>query len=278
MPSIAAFHPQIVHFAVALLIVGVLLRLVSLTGRLAFTNAAATTLIALGTAASFVAVVSGTQAHGPVERVPGVRAAVVEHEEWGVLTRNIFLIVTGLEAVTLALVTLNHRFGRPAAMITAAIGVVGLGALYETAEHGGELVYGYAGGVGIRSGDPQDVNRLLVAGVYHQAMQDSESGNPQAASELVDATARRFPDHLELQLFSVEWQLTAKKDPGGALQRLDALPLAQADAPLRVRAGLLRARALLTQGNKEGARAVLQTLKADNPDNAQIQRQLDELK
>ena len=83
MPNIATFHPQIVHFVVALLVVGVAMRLVSLTGRLKFTGPAAATLILLGTVAAFAAVQSGTQAHGPVERIPGVRAAVVEHEAAG---------------------------------------------------------------------------------------------------------------------------------------------------------------------------------------------------
>jgi uncharacterized membrane protein len=277
MPSIAALHPQIVHFVIGLLIVGVLFRLVSLTGRFTFTSPAATTLILLGTLASAAAVVSGDQAHGPVERVPGARAAVIEHEEWGVRTRNVFILVTVLELIAFGLATLQHRFTRAATIASAIVGIVGLGMLYEAAEHGGDLVYGYGGGVGIRSGDQADVNRLLIAGVFHQANQDRQAGYPDASSALVEATSRRFPDHLELQLFAAEWQSDVSKDPAGAIQRLDRLPLAQAEPRLRVRAGLLRANALVAQGNIEGARAVLQTLKTENPANEQIQRQLDEL-
>lgn len=81
MPNIGAFHPQIVHVVVALLIVGVVFRLVSLTGRLTFTGPAAATLILLGTLAAVAAVQSGTPAHGGVERIPGARAAVQAHEE-----------------------------------------------------------------------------------------------------------------------------------------------------------------------------------------------------
>jgi uncharacterized membrane protein len=277
MPSIAAYHPQIVHFVIALLMVGVLFRIVSLTGRFGFTSAAATTLILLGTLASVVAVASGDQAHGPVERVPGARNAVVEHEEWGVRTRNVFIVVSVLELATLALLAGKNRFARPATIATAVIGVIGLGVLYEAAEHGGELVYGYAGGVGIRTGDPADVNRLLIAGVFHQAAQDRQAGWGDASTPLVEGAARRFPEHLELQLFAAEWHSDVRKDPAGAIRRLDALPIAQAEPRLRVRAGLLRANALVAQGNVEGARAVLQTLKTENPTNAQIQRRLDEL-
>jgi uncharacterized membrane protein len=277
MPSIAALHPQIVHFVVALLVAGVLLRLFSLTGRLRWTSAAATTLIVLGTAASIVAVVSGTQAHGPVEQVPGARSAVVEHEEWGVRTRNVFLGVTLVELIALGLVAANSRYARHVTIAAAVVGMAGLIVLYEAAEHGGELVYSYAGGVGIRSGDPADVNRLMIAGVYHQANQDRQAGNGNASTALVEATARRFPEHLELQLFAAEWQTDVRKDPAAALQRLDALAVAQAEPRLRVRAGILRANALAAQGNVDGAKAVLQTLKTENPTNQQIQRRLDEL-
>ena len=45
MLEIGVFHPQIVHFAIALLIVGVIMRLVWLSGRFRFTGPAATTLI-----------------------------------------------------------------------------------------------------------------------------------------------------------------------------------------------------------------------------------------
>src|SRR3990172_5506510 len=152
MPNIAYWHPQVVHFVVALLFVGVALRLLSLTGRWSFTGPAAATLIFLGTAAAVVAVKSGTDAHGPAERVPGARDAVVEHEELGERTRNLFLVVAALEIGALALGT---RPARRWVTIAAAIGGFGgLLVLYEAAEHGGELVYAYAGGVGVRSGEP----------------------------------------------------------------------------------------------------------------------------
>jgi uncharacterized membrane protein len=102
LPNLAVYHPQVVHFAVALVFVGVLFRLVSLTGRWSFTNAAATALIVIGTGAAVVAVQSGTDAHGPVERIPGAREAVTEHEDWGKRARNIFLAVAALELIQLA--------------------------------------------------------------------------------------------------------------------------------------------------------------------------------
>ena len=68
MPNLAANHPQIIHFAIALLLMGVAFRWISLTGKLKFTGPTATTLLILGTIAAVLAVKSGDDAHGPVER------------------------------------------------------------------------------------------------------------------------------------------------------------------------------------------------------------------
>src|SRR5258708_20208967 len=101
MPNIGAYHPIIVHFAITLLVVGVIFRWISLTGRAAFTGPAAATLILAGTVAALLAVHSGTDAHGPVERIPGVRQAVMAHEAAGEWARNVFLLVAVLEIAPL---------------------------------------------------------------------------------------------------------------------------------------------------------------------------------
>src|SRR6266581_3881176 len=101
MPNLASWHPQIVHFAIVLLVAGVLFRWISLTGRAAFTGPAAAVLLLAGTVAAMLAVQSGTDAHGPVERVPGARTAVMEHEEWGERTRHMLLVVAALEIAAL---------------------------------------------------------------------------------------------------------------------------------------------------------------------------------
>src|SRR3954465_9004765 len=102
MPNLAPFHPQIVHMVVGLLLVGVAFRIISLTPWFRFTNYAATTLLLAGAVATWLAVKSGTAAPGPVERIPGARALVQEHEEQGHTTRNIFLGVAAIEILALA--------------------------------------------------------------------------------------------------------------------------------------------------------------------------------
>ena len=277
MPSLAALHPQVVHFVVALIIVGVVLRWVSLGVRAAWLTPAATTLVALGTVASLVAVRSGSDAHGPVERVPGSRDAVVAHETWGERARNTFLILLAVEAVAAALASRQHGQARNAAIAAAAIGLVAVGVLYRAADLGGHLVYGYGGGVGIRSGDPQDVSRVFLAGAYHQAAQDRDAGRPLDAAALADLLAARFPDHVEVRLAQVEATLVDRGDPRLALDRLGALTIPQPDTRSRIRAGVLRAQTLQAMNDVSAARQVLETLRTEFPQNAQIQQRLAEL-
>src|SRR5438045_9629383 len=93
MPNLAVYHPIIVHFAIALLIVGVIFRWVSLTGRAPFTGPAAATLLILGTVAAYLAVHSGLDAHDPIERIPGVRQAGRDLEAAGEWARDVCVAV-----------------------------------------------------------------------------------------------------------------------------------------------------------------------------------------
>jgi len=271
-----AYHPQIVHFAIALLVVGVLLRLVSLARRPAFVSPAATLLILLGTGASVLAVRSGTDAHGPVERVPGARAAVVEHEEWGERARNVFLAVAALEV--LGLVLRRSPRLRLVQAASAVVGVAGLWVLYQAGDHGGRLVYSYAGGVGIRSGAPEDVGRLLLAGLYHQAQLDRRAGRSAEAAALIDEAARRFPNDPEVGLLAAESHLLDRRDPAAALAALDRISVPASSAFLRVRAGHLRADALEASGDRAGALAVLQKLAEEFPANARLRQRVEQLR
>lgn len=279
MPDIGAWHPQVVHFVIAFLGAGVVARVLSLaplSPRYAFVSPAATVLVVLGALGSVVAARSGTDAHGPAERVPGARDAVVEHEEWGERARNLFLLVAALE---IGAVAFRARRGARALQVAAAVaGLGGLFVLYETAEHGGELVYGYAGGVGLRSGDTSDVRRLLVAGLYHTAQLERAAGRPEAAARLLDELARQRGADLEVRLLAVESRMVDRKDPQGALAQLDSLAPPPDNRRLVLRAGLLRSDALDALGRKDSARAVVEALLQAFPDNPRLTDRLARLR
>ena len=274
-PSLAAFHPQVVHFVVALLMVGVAFRVVALTGRLKWTGPAATTLLVLGGIASWVAVQSGTAAHGPVERIPGVRDVVEEHEEWGERTRNVFVGIAALELVALAL---GAGAARTVRAVSALAGLAGVYVLYEAAEHGGELVYAYAGGVGIRSGDPADVDRLLTAGLYNASQQARSDGRREEANRLIRMMADRAPADVSTRLMWAESLLLDRADAPASLAVLDSIAVRSDDARLRPRRDMLVADALRQTGRVDSARVVLLAVAAQFPANTRVKAKLDSLK
>jgi uncharacterized membrane protein len=272
MPDLGSLHPIVVHFAIALLVAGAVFRWVSLTGRVAFASPAATALLLVGTALAFLAVRSGLDAHGPVERIPGVAQAVVEHENWGLRARNAFVLVALSE---LAVVVLARRGKeRMAVLASAVLALPAVFCLYEAGEHGGELVYVYAGGPGLRTGDPEDVGRLLIAGVYNQAQADRSAGRPADAAALVSAIAPRFAGNPEVQVMAAESALLDRKDPASALDVLGRTAVPQDNARLRVRHGLLMVDALEAAGRADAARATLQQLASAFPENRRIKQRL----
>jgi uncharacterized membrane protein len=286
MPDLAANHPQVVHFVVALLLVGVAFRFASLTGRMTFTRHAATVLLILGTIASAVAVKSGIDAHGPAERIPGARDLVVHHEELGIKTRNVFLGVVAIELVALALASgaggmaaaSAARYSKIAYVASALLGVHGSWLLYEAAEHGGELVYEYAAGPGLRTGDPEDVRRLLLAGLYHQAVADRREGRGADAARLVNEMASRFPADTTIKFLQAESLLNDVKDPAAALAAARAIGVDEKNIRVATRRAGLIADAFVAMGMRDSARAVLEPVVAAFPQSTRMKAKLDSLR
>jgi uncharacterized membrane protein len=270
-----ALHPQVVHFTIVLAIIGVAFRLVSLLKKPAFASPAATTLLLLAAVASVVSVRSGTAAHGPVERAPGARPAVMEHEEWGERTQTALLIVGALEIVGLVMrrspkVRLVHS-------LAAIAGLAAVVCVYEAAEHGGELVYAYAGGVGIRSGDPKDVERLLLAGYYHQALAERSAGRSEQAAALFSEAAARFPTDPEVRMFEAESLLRDRKNPQGALDALASVKLPPGNRFMAIQHATLQADAYEALGRKDAAASALESVLKSFP-NPRLQERIDALR
>jgi uncharacterized membrane protein len=271
----APLHPQVVHFVVALGLVGIVLRLISLTGRARWTRPAGAVLLILAAISSVVAVKSGTAAHGPVERIPGARDAVERHEETGEKTRNIFLVVGVLEITGLALAS-REKARRWFLLASAVVGVVACVELYEAADEGGELVYAYGGGPGLRSGNPADVQRLLVAGLYAQAAAARDSGRADEAARLTDELLRQRPQDPAVALLAVQSLIRDRNDPVAALATLDTLRQPEGNRRWDQQVGLLRSEALVAAGQPDSARAVLTALAKKYPESRGVQRALEQ--
>ena len=277
MPDIGAWHPQIVHFVIALLYVGVIARVVSLVPplakRFAFAGPMALLLILIGTGAAVLAVKSGTDAHDKAESIPGVRAAVMAHEDAGHDARNVFLVVAALEIVGLALMK------KPAAQkwllgASALAGIFGLTVLFRTGDLGGDLVYDYAGGIGLRSGDTSDVRHLLVAGLFNNLRLDRQNHDKEGAARMADELARLMPADTGVKLLVIESMIRDRNDARGALAALAQINAAPDNRRVLFRKATLTSDAYVAAGVPDSARLVLEDLKAKFPQNAQRVQQL----
>lgn len=280
MPNLGSFHPQIVHFVVALLFVAVGLRILSFARRWSWMDPAALALILGGTVASAAAVHSGLDAHGPVERIPGARELVQEHEHQGQTTRNIFIAVSGIELLALAFAHRASlaRYTRYAHLASALVGVYGLYMLYETAEHGGRIVYSYGGGPGLRPGDPADVNRVLIAALYNNVQAARREGRSADAAGFVLLLAQRMPAGPDAQLQLAESQVVDSKDYASALATLRTVSAPAEDGRANARVASLKADAFLGLGQSDSAKAVLREQITKFPPNARLQAKLDSIR
>ncbi len=282
MPNLAQFHPQVVHFAVALLILGTGLRLVScfVLNRWRWISHSATLLLLLGTISAVVSVKSGDDAHGPVERIPGTRDLVIEHEEYGKNTRNVFLGVALIELLALGLrrKESTQKYARYAVYASCAGCLFGLVPLYEAAEHGGELVYSYGGGPGLRTGDPKDTERLLLAGLYNQSRIDRREGRLAQSASLMKEMVSRWPTDIEIRLAWVESLILDAKNYPAAIAAADSAAVADDNARMRARKATLKADAFIAMGNRDSARAVLTPVVTAFPANTRLKAKLDSLK
>ena len=268
MPDIGSLHPQVVHFVVALLIVGVIARIVSLIPlgpRWSFANGMAATLLLLGTGAAVVAVQSGLDAHEKVESIPGVRQAVNVHEDYGKDTRNIFLVVSAIEIALLIVAGRKPGVAKGLRALSAVVGIIGGVYLYEAGDHGGDLVYSYGAGVGVRSGDTADVRRVLVAGLYDNLQAARKAGRHDEAARLADQLQSIMPGDTSALLLRIQSMVRDRKDSRGALAALDSIPVSPNNSRLRFQKAMLQVEALDSAGMRDSARAVLTALKKDVP-------------
>jgi len=277
MPNIAVFHPQIVHFVIALFFVGLALRIASWFIWPTWTKPAGALLLILSAAASWAAVKSGTQAHGPVERIPGAREIVEHHEEAGERARNLMLIIGALELVALALAN-QAKAQKALHVVSGVFGLYVAYALYEAAEHGGEIVYEYGGGPGLRSNDTTDIRRLLISGLYNQAQRDREAGRSEEAARLTDELVRRMPGDQTVQFLAIESKIKDRKDPQGALADLAAISFPADQPRIAIRHAILTAEAWKALGMQDSVNAILESLKQKYPDNGGVLRAIESLK
>ncbi len=150
LPSWDGLHPLIIHFPIALLMIAPLLILI---GAFAAKRGkafliSALILMAIGTAATFIAVSTGEAAGELAERVPNVEAVLESHEDLAETTRNVFSILTVVFAIILIAPMvfrkeLSSRVTIPMNLAFLLFYSSGVVMLINTAHEGGKLVHQY---------------------------------------------------------------------------------------------------------------------------------------
>jgi hypothetical protein len=143
-----------------------------------------------------------------------------------------------------------------------------------TGDLGGDIVYEYAGGVGVRSGDTSDVRHLLVAGLYNNLRLDRTNHDKAGAGRMADELLRRMPNDTTVRLLAIESMIRDKNDPRGALAALAQVSADTSNRRVLSRKGTLTADAYVAAGVPDSARIVLEALKAKYPNAAQRYQQM----
>ena len=147
-------HPAVVHFPIALLLVGAAVAAVSVFLRRWHMPLLAAIMLTLGALGAVVATITGEKEEEKVEHaVPSAEPVLEEHAEWGERARN-----AGIAAAVLAVIAVTVAGkpigGRPFSVLTACA-ALGAGYCVGQAGHfGGELVYRHGAGVILGSESP----------------------------------------------------------------------------------------------------------------------------
>ena len=149
-PGWDGLHPLVIHFPIALLLVAPVFVALAVVRpkRAGMFGLSALVLLALGTAAAFVAVETGEAAAELATRTDAINAAIERHASMAETARNIFAGLTVLYAILLGLPMIAKKLPTRGWVVSTntiflALLLAGGGVLANAAHHGGLLVHKY---------------------------------------------------------------------------------------------------------------------------------------
>lgn len=141
-------HPMIVHFPIALLMVGFLAEVIGLFLKKEFFSKAAFYLLLLGSLGVIAAFISGQFAGNGIEESGALKAAMETHETSALITIWLVSIASIVKLATLYFKKLEKQLR----LVAFAIFLLGVLSVARTGYYGGNLVYKHAAGVQINLG------------------------------------------------------------------------------------------------------------------------------
>jgi uncharacterized membrane protein len=138
MEFLAQFHPKIIHFPIAFLLVYLLLELLGAIFKKNFFSKAAHLFLLFGVLGALAAVITGNQAENAFEDWNKTTSSILEtHSTYANITLWYF---TALLVIRTFLV-LRKKFTNLFKYLFCLLGIIGAYFIYQTGEHGGEMVF-----------------------------------------------------------------------------------------------------------------------------------------
>jgi len=143
LPFHFVLHPAVVHFALVLPALALLFQVMGLVTKNVTYRRVANLLFYLGVVAVVIATISGRVAGPDVKPLLNAegQALFTEHMEIGFALATFYVLLAVLKTIS---IFVNNGIFR---ILMALLLVAGVGGLFVQAQHGGELVYKYAGGI-----------------------------------------------------------------------------------------------------------------------------------
>lgn len=148
MIDLTYIHPMIVHFPIALLLVGFLAELAGMVLRRDFFSQVAFTLIMTGAVGVIAAYLSGERAGGGITEAGTMKMALEAHESSALLT--LWLVIA--TALLRAALVVFRKFSGSLRWASLALFLAAVLSIARTGHHGGELVFKHAAGVRLELG------------------------------------------------------------------------------------------------------------------------------
>lgn len=136
-------HPMVVHFPIALLIIGFLADAIGVIFKKDFFSKAGFYLLILGTIGVIAAYITGENAGEKVEEIAAVEQAFEAHEEAAKTTLILALITAVVRIIFVSLKKYSGAFK----WLTLVLFLFTVISIFNTGHKGGTLVYNYGAGV-----------------------------------------------------------------------------------------------------------------------------------
>lgn len=168
IPFPQPLHPAVVHFPIALLLLGAAVAVLAIFVRRWHLPLFAAVLLSLGAIGAVAATVTGEEEEEKVEHaMPSVEPLLEEHAEWGERARNAGM-VAAFFAVAAAIAAGKPAGGRVLSVLTACAAMVAGYCVAQAGHFGGELVYRHGAGVALERGPGSGGNVLPARGEHEE--------------------------------------------------------------------------------------------------------------